>query len=172
MSSTGQPENNDVTRRQDRGAQMRHPAGRTRIWPLLRTARRRKLHLSDSQPDVLAAISNELQADAELAASFAAFTSATADEAMPKFERLPARSTLANWRAFLNRRVVVATALVAAFVAVVGVAVALAASSPGGHARCAPAYALASACQGSSGSTAGVGGQLQASHLPPASGRP
>ena len=122
--------------------------------------------MSSSHQDVLAAISNELQADAELAAAFSAFTSATAGEAMPKAERLPARGTLANCRAFLNRRILLAVAVVAALGAVV--ALALATSSPGGQASCAPAYASAPACHGPSWSPAGVGGQPQASHLPPA----
>ena len=126
--------------------------------------------LPGSQRDILAAIQKELQADAKLAASFAAFTSATAGEAMPKAERLPARSTLAGWRAFLKRRTVLVVAVVAALGAVV--ALALTASSPGGQTRCHPASAFAPACHGSSWSPAGVGSQVWPSHLQPASGRP
>ena len=133
-------------------------------------ARRGRLGLSGSQRDVLTAIQNELQADAELATAFSAFTSATAGAARPTAERLPARSAPAGWRAGLNRRIMLAVTLVAALGAVI--AVALAASSPGGQARCAPAYAFASACHGPSWSPAGVGGQRQTSHLPPVSGRP
>ena len=170
MSSAGQPENNDVTRRQGLEVQVRrHPAGGARLWQLLRTARRSRLRLSASQQHVLAAIQNELQADAELAAAFSAFTSVTAGAAMPKAKRLQARSTLAGWRAFGKWRIVLVAAVVAALVAVV--ALTLAASSPGGQTRCQPAYAFAPACHGPSWSP-GVGGQVQASYLPPAHGRP
>jgi len=170
MSGAGQPENNDVTRRQGFEVQVRHPAGGARLWRLLRTARRGRLRLSSSQRHVLAAIQNELQADAELAAAFSAFTSVTVGAAMPKTERLPARGTLAGWRAFLKRRLMLVVAVVAALVAVLGLA--LAASSSGGQTRCDPAYAFAPACHGPSWTPGGVGGQLQASYLPPAYGRP
>ena len=149
---------------------MRHPAGRARIRPRLRTARRNRLRLSGSHRNVLAAISDELQADAELAAAFSAFTSVTADAAMPKAERRPARSTLAGGRAFLKRRImlviIVAAALVTALALALGLA--LAPSSPGGQTRCDRAYAFAPTCYGPSPAGAGV----QASHLPPAAGRP
>jgi hypothetical protein len=171
MSSAGQPENNDATRRQGLEVQVRHPAGGARLWQLLRTARRGRLRLSGSQRHVIAAIQNELQADAELAAAFSAFTSVTAGAAMPKVERLPARSTLAGWRTFLKRRIMLVAAVVAALVAVLALVLA-AASSSGGQTRCDPAYAFAPACHGSSWSPAGVGGQVQASYLPPAYGRP
>ena len=170
MSSAGQPENNDVSRRQRIEVQMRHPARGARLRQLLRKARRGRLRLSGSQRHVLAAIQNELQADAELAAAFSAFTSVTAGAAMPKTERLPARSTLAGWRAFLKRRIMLVAVVGAALVAVL--ALALAASSAGRQTGCDPAYAFAPACHGPSGAPAGVGGQLQTSYLPPAYGRP
>ena len=170
MSSVGQPENNDVTRRRGLEEQVRHPAGGARLWQLLRKARRRRLRLSGSQRHVLAAIQNELQADAELAAAFSAFAGVTAGAAMPKAERLPARSTLTGWRAFLKRRIMIVVAAVAALAAVL--ALALAASSAGRQTPCDPAYAFAPACHGPSWSPAGVGGQLQASYPPPAYGHP
>jgi hypothetical protein len=164
MSSAGQPENNnDLTRRQGFEVQVRHPAGGARLWQLLRAARRDRLRLSGSQQHVLAAIQNELQADAELSAAFSAFTSVTCGAAMPKAEQLPARSTLAGWRrccrAFLNRRIMLVVAVVAALAAVV--ALALAASSPGRQqTSCDPAFAFAPACHGPSWAPADVGGQL------------
>jgi ferric-dicitrate binding protein FerR (iron transport regulator) len=126
--------------------------------------------LSGCQRHVLAAIQNELQADAELATAFSAFTSATVGAAMPKAERLPARSTLAGWRAFLKRRIMIVVAAVAALAAVL--ALALAASSAGRQTRCDPAYAFAPACHGPSWTPADVGGQLRASYPPPAYGHP
>jgi hypothetical protein len=126
--------------------------------------------LSGSQRHVLAAIQNELQADADLAASFSAFTSATSGAAMPKTERLPAWSTLAGWRrccrAFLNRQVMLVVAVLVPLAVLV--ALALAASSPAGQqTRCEPAYAFAPACHGPSWTPAGADGQLQGSSLPP-----
>jgi hypothetical protein len=180
MSSAGQPENNDLTRRQGFEAQVRHPAGGASLWQLLRAARRDRLRLPGSQQHVLAvlaAIQNELQADAELAAAFSAFTSVTFGAAMPEAERLPARGALAGWRrcrrAFLNRRIMPVVAVVAALVAMLalGLAMALTASSPGGQTRCDPAYAFASTCSGPSSAPAGVGGPPQWSSLPPAYGR-
>ena len=177
MSSAGQPENNDLSRRQGFEVQVRHPAGGASLWRLLRAARRDRLRLSTSQRHVLAAIQNELQADADLAAAFSAFTSVTRGAAMPKTERLPARSTQAGWRrccrAFLNRRIMLVVAVVAAPAAMLafGLAVALTASSPGGQTGCHPAYAFASACSGPSSAPAGVGGQLQWSSPPPAYSR-
>ncbi len=177
MSSAGQPENNDLTRRQGFEVRVRHPAGGASLWQLLRAARRDRLRLSRSQRHVLAAIQNELQADADLAASFSAFTSVTLGAAIPKAERLPARSTLPGWRrccrAFLNRRIMPIVAVVAALAAVLvlGLAVALTASSPGGQTRCDPAYAFAPACPGPSSAPSGVGGQLQWSSPPPAYSR-
>ena len=170
MSSAGQPENNDVTRRQGLEVQVRHPAGGVRLWRLLRIAGRRRLRLSGNQRHVLAVIQNELQADAELAAAFSAFASVTVGAAMPKAERQPARSTLAGWRAFLKRRIMIVVAVVAALAAVL--ALALAASSAGRQTPCDPAYAFAPACHGPSWTPAGVGGQLQASYPPPAYGHP
>lgn len=170
MSSAGQPENNDVTRRPGFEVQVRHPAAGARLWQRLRTARRGRLRLSSGQRHVLAAIQNELQADAELAAVFSAFTSVTAGAVMPKIERLPARSTLAGWRAFLKRRIMLVVGVVAGLVAVL--ALALAASSSGGQTRCDPAYAFAPACHGPSWAPPGVGGQVQASYPPPAYGHP
>ena len=170
MSSAGQPENNDVTRRQGSEARVRHPAGGARLWQRLRTARRGRLRLSFSQRHVLAAIQTELQADAALAAAFSAFTSVTAGAAMPRIERLPARSTLAGWRAFLKLRIMLVVVVGAALVAVLTLA--LAASSAGRQTPCDPAYVFAPACHGPSWAPAGVGGQLQTSHLPPAYGRP
>jgi hypothetical protein len=170
MSSAGQPESNDVTRRQGSEVQVRHPAGGARLWQRLRTARRVRLRLSGCQRHVLAAIQNELQADAELAAAFSAFTSATVGAAMPKAERLPTRSTLAGWRAFLKRRIMLVVAAVAALAAVL--ALALAASSAGRQTPCDPAYAFAPACHGPSWAPADVGGQLRASYPPPAYGHP
>ena len=169
MSSAGQPESNDVTRRQGSEVQVRHPAGGAPLWQRLRTARRVRLRLSGCQRHVLAAIQNELQADAELAAAFSAFTSATVGAAMPKTERLPAWSRLADWRrccrAFLNRRIMLVVAVLVPFAALV--ALALAASSPGAQqTRCEPAYAFAPACHGPSWTPAGV--QRQGSTLPPA----
>jgi len=163
MSSAGQPENNDLTRRQGFEVHVRHPAGAANLWQLLRAARRDRLRLPSSRRHVLAAIQNELQADAELAAAFSAFTSVTFGAAMPKAERLSARSTLAGWRgccrAFLSRRIMFVVALVVALAAVV--ALALAASSPGRQqTSCDPAYAFAPACHGPSWAPAGVGGQL------------
>lgn len=178
MSSAGQPENNDLTCRQGFEAQVRHPAGGAGLRQLLRAARRVRLRSSRSQRHVLAAIQNELQADAELAAAFSAFTSVTFGAAMPAAERLPAWSTLAGWRrccrAFLNRRIMLVVAAVAAsaMVPALGLALALTAPSPGGQTRCDPAYAFASACPGPSSAPAGLGGPLQASDLPPVYGRP
>lgn len=166
MSSAGQPENNDLTRRQGFEVQVRRPAGGARLWQLLRAARKDRLRLPGSQRHVLAAIQDELQADAELAAAFSAFTSVTFGAAMPKAERLPVRSTLAGWRgccrAALNRRIMLVVAVVAALAAVL--ALVLAASSLAGqHTSCEPAYsfAFAPACHGPSWAPAGVGGQLQ-----------
>ena len=99
MSSASQPENNDLTRRQGFEVRVRHPAGGASVWQLLRAARRDRLRLPGSQRHVLAvlaAIQNELQADAELAAAFSAFTSVTFDAAMPEAERLPAGRWLAG----------------------------------------------------------------------------
>lgn len=167
MSSTGQPEDNDVTRRPGSEVRLRHPAGGARLWQRLRTARRGRLRLSLSRRHVLAAIQDELQADAELAATFSAFASMTAGAAMPKIERLSARSALAGRRAFLNWRIMLVVGVVAGLVAVL--ALALTASSPAGQARCDPAYAFAPACHGPSWAPLGVKGQVQASYLPPAS---
>jgi hypothetical protein len=157
MSSAGQPENNDLTRRQGFEVQVRHPAGGASLRQLLRAACRDRLRLARSQRHVLAAIQNELQADADLAAAFSAFTSVTFGAVMPKAERLPARSTLAGsrrcYRAFLSWRIMFVVAAVAALAAVL--ALALVASSPGGQqTRCEPAYAFASACYGPSGAPA------------------
>ena len=162
MSSAGQPENNDVTRRQGPEVQVRHPAGGARLWQRLRTARRGRLPLSRSHRHVLAAVQNELQADAELAAAFSAFTSVTVGAAMPKIERLPAWRSLAGWRAFLKRRIMLVVVVGAALVAVLALALALAAASAGRQTGCDPAYAFAPACHGSSWAPAGVGG-----HAPP-----
>jgi len=118
MSSAGQPEDNDVTRRQDPEAQVRYPAGGARLRRRRRTARRGRLPSSRSQRQVLVAVQSELQADAELAATFSAFTSLTTGAAMPKIERLPAWRTLAGWRAFLKRRIMLVIAASAALVAV------------------------------------------------------
>jgi hypothetical protein len=164
MSSAGQPENNDLTHRQGLETHARHPAGGASLRKLLRAARRDWLRLPASQRHVLAAIQNELQADAELAGSFSAFTSVTSGAAMPKAERLPTRSTLAGWRgccrAALNRRIMIVVAVVAALAAVL--ALVLAASWMGGqHTSCEPAYAFAPACHGPSWAPAGVGGRLQ-----------
>lgn len=163
MSSAGQPENNDLTRRQGFEVRVRHPAGGANLWQLLRAVRGDRLRLARSQRHVLAATQSELQADADLAAAFSAFTSVTFGAAMPKAERLPARSTLAGWRgcrrAFLSRRIMFVVAVVVALAAVV--ALALAASSPGRQqTSCDPAYAFAPACHGPSWAPAGVGGQL------------
>lgn len=168
MSSSGQPENDDLSRRQGFEARVRHPAGGASLWQLLRAARRDRLGLSGSQRHVLAAIQDDLQADTELAAAFSAFTSATVGAAMPKTERLPAWSRLAGWRrccrAFLNRRIMLVVAVLVPFAALV--ALALAASSPGTQqTRCEPAYAFAPACHGSPWTPAGV--QLHWSTLPP-----
>ena len=168
MSSSGQPENNGLSRRQGFEARVRHPAGGASLWKLLRAARRDRLGLSGSQRHVLAAIQDDLQADTELAAAFSAFNSATVGAAMPKTERLPACSRLAGWRhccrAFLNRRIMLVVAVLVPCAALV--ALALAASSPGSQqTRCEPAYAFAPACHGPSWTPAGV--QLQGSTLPP-----
>ena len=170
MFGAGQPENNDLSRRQGFEAQVWHPAGGASLWQLLRAARSDRLRLPGSQRHVLAAIQNELQADAELAASFSAFTSATSGAAMPKIERLPAWSTLAGWRrcgrAFLNRRIILVVAVLVPLAAMVALALAL--SSPGGQqTRCQPAYAFAPACHGPSWTPAGAEGQLQGSSPPP-----
>ena len=172
MSSAGQPENNDLSR--DRfEAQMRHPAaGASRPQPP-RAARRNRLRLPGSQRNVLAAIQNELQADAELTAGFSAFASVTSGTAMPKTERLPAWSALAGrrrlGRAFLNWRIMLGVAVMASFAGML--AWALAASSPGGQqARCEPAYGFAPACQGSSWAPTSVRGQLGLPYRP--DGRP
>jgi len=178
MSTAGQSENNDLTRRQGFEVRMRHPAGGAGLWRLLRAARRDWLRFFRSQQRILAAIQNELQADADLAASFSAFTSVTSGADMPKAERLSARNTLAGWRrccpAFLNRRIMLVVAVVAAPAALLalGLALALTAYSPGGQQTgCEPAYAFASACYGLSGAPAGVGGQLQWSSPPSAYSR-
>jgi hypothetical protein len=169
MSSAGQPENNDLTRRQGFEVRMRHPAGGASLWRLLRAACRYQHRLSRSQRHVLAAMQNELQADAELAASFSAFASVTSCAAMPKAERLPARRSVRGWRrccrALLNRRIMPAVAVVAVLAAVLalGLAVALTASSPGGQTRCHRAYAFTSACSGPSSAPGGGGGPLRAS---------
>jgi len=168
MSSSGQPENNGLSRRQGFEARVRHPARGASLWKLLRAARRDRLGLSGSQRHVLAAIQDDLQADTDLAAAFSAFTSATVGAAMPKTERLPAWSRLAGWRrccrAFLNRRIMLVVAVLVPFAALV--ALALAASSPGAQqTRCEPAYAFAPACHGPSWTPAGV--QLHWSTLPP-----
>jgi hypothetical protein len=159
MSSAGQPENNDVTRRQGAEVQVRHPAGGARLWQRLRTARGGRLPSSRSRRHILAAVQNELQADAELAAAFSAFTSVTVGAAMPKIERLPAWRSVAGWRAFLKRRIVLIVVVGAALVA--ALALALAASSAGRPTRCDPAYAFAPACHGSSWAPAGVGGHAR-----------
>jgi hypothetical protein len=177
MSSAGQPENNDLTRRPGFEVRVRHPVGGASLVRLLRAARRVRLRLSRGRRHVLAAIQNELQADTDLAAAFSAFTSVTLGAAMPKAERLPAWSTLAGWRrccrAFLNRRIMLVVAVVAALAAVLalGLALALTSSSTGGQTRCDPAYAFAPACSGPSSAPASVGGPLQASNLTPAHGR-
>ena len=181
MSSAGQPDNNDLTRHQGFEVQVRHPAGRASRWQLLRAACRDRLLLAGSHQRhvlaVLAAMQDELQADAELAAAFSAFTSVTSGAAMPEAERLADRSTLAGWRrccrAFLNRRImlVVATVAASATVLALGLALAMAAPSPGGQTRCDPAYAFASACPGPSWAPSGVGGSLHASNPTPAHGR-
>src|SRR6516164_168245 len=168
MSSSGQPENNDLSRRQGFEERVRHPAGAASLWRLLRAARRDRLGLPGSQRHVLAAIQDDLQAETELAAAFSAFNSATVGAAMPKTERLPACSRLAGWRhccrAFLNRRIMLVVAALVPSAALV--ALALAASSPGAQqTRCEPAYAFAPACHGPSWTPAGV--QLQGSTLPP-----
>lgn len=162
MSSAGQPENNDLFGRQGFAAQVRHPGGGGGLWRLLR-ARRDRRRLSRSRREVLAAIQNELQADAELAAEFSAFTSVTSGAAMPKTERVPAWSPLAGWRgvgrAFLNRRIMLIVAVMAPLAALV--ALALATSSPGGQqTRCEPASKFVSACHGPSWTPAGAGGQV------------
>ena len=115
--------------------------------------------MSRSQRHVLAAVQDELQADAELAAVFSAFTSVTVGAAMPKFERLPTWRSLAAWRAFLKRRIVLIAVLGAALVAVL--ALALAAASAGRQTGCDPAYAFAPACHGSSWAPAGAGGHAR-----------
>jgi len=168
MSSSGQPENNGLSRRQGFEARVRHPARGASLWKLLRAARRDRLGLSGSQRHVLAAIQDDLQADTDLAAAFSAFTSATVGAAMPKTERMPTWSRLADWRrccrAFLNRRIMLVVAVLAPFAALV--ALALAVSSPGSQqTRCEPAYAFAPACHGPSWTPAGV--QPQGSTLPP-----
>ena len=161
MSSAGQPENNDVTRRQGPEVQVRHPAGGARLWQRLRTARRGRPRSRRSQRHVLAAVQAELQADAELAALFSAFISVTVGAAMPKFERLPAWRSPAAWRAFLKRRITLVVVVAAALVAVLALALALAASSTGRQTGCDPAYAFAPACHGSSWAPAGVGGHAR-----------
>jgi hypothetical protein len=75
---------------------------------------------------------------------------------------------LAGWRALLKWQIMLVVAVVSALVAVLGLV--LAASSPGGQARCDPAYAFAPACHGKTWAPGGVGGQVQASYLPPAYG--
>lgn len=168
MSSAGQPENNDLTHRQGFEAHVRRPAGAS-VWQLLRAARRDRLRLSAGRRHVLAAIENELQADADLAAAFSAFTSVTYGAAMPKAERLPARSMLAGWRGccrVLNRRIMLVVAVMAPLAAIL--ALVLAASSPGAQPTgCEPAYTFAPACHGPGWAPAGVGGQLQGSSIPP-----
>ena len=170
MSSAGQPENNDLTHRQGSEVHVRHPAGGARLRKLLQAARRGRLRLPAGQRHVLAAIQNELQADTELAAAFSAFTSVTFSAAMPKTERLPARSTLAGWRgccrAALNRRIMIVVAVVAALAAVL--ALAPAASWMGGqHTSCEPAYAFAPACHGPSWAPGGRGRAASRSYLQP-----
>ena len=59
MSSAGEPENNDLTRRQGFEVHVRHLAGGANLWQLLRTARRDRLRLPASQRHVLAEIPNE-----------------------------------------------------------------------------------------------------------------
>ena len=126
MSSSGQPENNGLSRRQGFEARVRHPARGASLWKLLRAARRDRLGLSGSQRHVLAAIQDDLQADTELAAAFSAFNSATVGAAMPKTERLPACSRLAGWRhccrAFLNRRIMLVVAALVPSAALVALA--------------------------------------------------
>lgn len=173
MSSAGQPENNDLSR-QGFEARVRHPAGGARFWPLLRAARSGRLGSPRTQRRVLAAIRSELQADADLAAAFSAFTTVTLRAAMPKTEQLPARGALASWRrcrAFASRRFipVVAVVVIPAALLTLGLALALTASSPGGRqTRC--DYAFARACPGASFPPAG-GGPLQASDRPPVHAR-
>ena len=176
MSSAGQPENNDLTCRQGFEVHVRRPAGGASLRKLLQAARRDRLRLFTSQRHVLAAIQNELQADADLAAAFSAFTSVSFGAAIPKAERLPAWSMLAGWRGccrVLNRRIMLVVAVMAPLTAML--VLVLAASSPGVQpAGCDPAYAFAPACHGPSWAPAGAGGQLQGSSLPPtyAYGRP
>ena len=173
MSSAGQPENNDLSQDHDRASRARHSAAGGTRRRLLRAARRiRRLQLSRSQRHVLAAIRDELQAEAELAALFSLFTSATSGAAMPKTERVPAWGGLAGWGrrlAFLNRRIVLAVAIMVPFAAVVALALAL--SSPGGHqVRCGPSHALDTACPGSYQVPAGIDWQqLQGFSLQPTS---
>jgi hypothetical protein len=134
--------------------------------------------LPRTQRRALAAIRSELQADADLAAAFSAFTSVALGAAMPKAEQLSALGTLAGWRrccrVLLNRRImlVVAAVVIPAALLALGLAVALTASSPGGQqTRCDPVYAFARACPGASSAPAGGGGPLQASDRPPVRGR-
>jgi hypothetical protein len=176
MSSAGQPENNDLSRRRGFEARARHPAGGARFWPLIRAARRGRLGSPRTQRRVLAAIRSELQADADLAAAFSAFTSVTLRAAMPKTEQLPARGALARWRrcrrALLNRRVipVVAAVVIPVALLALGLTVALTSSSPGGpQTRC--DYVFARACPGASSAPAGGGGPLQAPDRPPVHAR-
>jgi len=176
MSSAGQPENNDLSRRQGFEVRVRHPARGARFWPLQRPARRDRLGLPRTQRHVLAAICSELQADADLAAAFSAFTSVTLRAAMPKTEQLPARGALAGWRrcrrALLNRRIipVVAAVVIPVALLALGLAVALTSSSPGGpQTRC--DYVFARACPGASSAPAGGGGPLQAPDRPPVHAR-
>ncbi len=140
MSSAGQPENNDLTHRQGFEVHARLPAGAS-LWQRLQAARRDRLRLSAGRRHVLATIENELQADADLAAAFSAFTSVTFGAAIPKAERLPAWSMLAGWRGccrVLNRRIMLVVAVVAVLAAVL--ALVLAAAWMGGqHTSCEPA---------------------------------
>jgi hypothetical protein len=133
--------------------------------------------LARSRRHALAAIRSDLQADADLAAAFSAFTSVTLGAAMPEAERLPAWSMLAGWRrccrAFRNWRIMLAVTMMAAVAAVLALGLALAptASSPGGQTRCDPAYAFAVACPAPPSAPGSVGGPPHAS-APSAYGRP
>jgi hypothetical protein len=175
MSSASQPENNDLTHRQGSEVQVRRSAGAS-LWERLQAARRDRLRLSAGRRHVLATIENELQADADLAAAFSAFTSMTFGAAIPKAERLPAWSMLAGWRGccrVLNRRIMLVVAVMDPLAAML-VLVLVASSSGVQPAGCDPDYAFAPACHGPSWAPAGAGGQLQGSSLPPtyAYGRP
>jgi hypothetical protein len=165
MSSASQPENNGLSRQHPFAAQVRHPVGGASLWQLLRAARGDRHGLSSSQRDVLAAIRDELQADAELATSFSAFTGVTIGAAMPKTEQLPASGTLARWRrrgrALLNWRIMIVVAAMVTFVALL--VLALTASSPGRQQN-----PCALTCPATSGAPAGVNGQSAGSTLPPA----